>query len=346
MIAADELIAVPGASDADRPAWLAQRRTGCTATEIRDMYLEQLGKPSYVKRDELIARKLGRIPEVADLSHVPVVAWGKLREPVIAEVVRQRYGIEPESRVFSLVENPGKLASPDGIGRDFDGAVLLSEIKTAGGNVDPGTELFDKKGYLYQCMWGMRVLGARRCLYVWEERIEVAPNVFEPGEQHFHWIDYDEVLAARLDDLADRFLDDLTAAASEPWERPEVDEVLDTHAVNYLRGLAAEKEGKALKEASYRALLAARKSQTSALARVTFTPGKPAVEFDEEVVDLEAAAAAHPKETAALGRAKARVEKLQAEWDALADGHRKTVHVVAKGTADRVTVTATKETKK
>ena len=81
------------------------------------------------------------------------------------------------------------------------------------------------------------------------------------------------------------------------------------------------------------------------LARVTITPGTPDEEIDEEVVDLDAAEAAHPKETAALKRAKARVEKLQAEWDELASQHTKTVKTVKKGKAARATITAGKGTK-
>jgi hypothetical protein len=86
-------------------------------------------------------------------------------------------------------------------------------------------------------------------------------------------------------------------------------------------------------------------SQTSALAKVTYSPGAAASEFEEDVIDLEAAEAAHPRETAALARAKKRVEKLQAEWDALAAAHMKKVTSTRPGKRARVTVTAVKEKK-
>lgn len=367
------LFAVPGASDANRPAWLAERRTGITATEVRDLYLEQLGKPSYTRRHELLQRKLGRIPEQSDLSGVPVIAWGKAREPIIAETIRERYGIEPESRVFKLATNSGKLASPDGIGWDFDGAPLLSEIKTSGVAVPPGSEWFDKKGYLFQCMWGMRVLGARRCLYVWEHRAEIEPGVFEPGEQHFHWIDYDEQLATKLDDLADSFLAELKAAASTPWEGPVVDDELDTLAVNYLRFLGEEKSAGVAKTAAFNAVKKAlagkdRFQQETMLARITWTRGgeTTSTERVERLsVDEEAAKSAHPAEWEALQktaaalqkaeaaeeRARARFEKAEERWVSLLPDHTKSEFVeeqVVRTVRANLTITAPKikETKK
>lgn len=268
-----ELESRAGASDTDREAWLAERRNGPTATEIRDLYLGKLTVR------ELVDRKLGRTPEIGDLSHIPVIGWGKEREPIIAAEVERRYWIAPESRVFKAADHSRKLASPDGVGLDFDDELLVSEIKTAGKNIAPGTDAYRQKGYEAQMMWVMRVLGARRCLYAWEYRLTL-PGMegFVPGELSFHWIEWDEALAKKLEDIADGFLAALDAAASETEpEQPEIDEELDTLAVNYLRGLDLEKQAKELKEPAYRQMLELLDAgepvvQVSPLARVSFTP--------------------------------------------------------------------------
>jgi predicted phage-related endonuclease len=286
-----ELEARAGASDQDREAWLAERRGGITATEVRDLWLEKIGRKSYTNRRELIDRKLGRIPEVGDLSGVPVIGWGKDREPVIAAEIERRFMIAPESRVFRSTVNPRWLASPDGVGVDFDGELVVSEIKTAGKDIAPGTEAFATKGYLAQMIWVMVVTGARRCLYGHEYRLDLLSVGFQPGLQRFWWIEWDAELAAELIEIADAFLADMDAvAAGEEPDAPAIDEELDTLAVNYLRGLDLEKQAKELKEPAYRSMFELLDAgepfvQESALARVSFTPAivedKPVFELDQ-----------------------------------------------------------------
>lgn len=329
-----DLFSRAGASDQDRELWLAERMQGITATEIRDLVM---GKK---REQDLIDIKLGR--KVDSFTGNAFTDWGKLREPIIAEGVRG-FGIEPESRVFHGATNSRHLASPDGIGVEFDGSLVVSEIKTSGKNIAPGTAAYEATGYELQMLWAMWVTGALRCRYVTEQRLST-PDGFAPGPLSSDWVDRDDAKIAELVVRADAFLAELDRQREDG--APVIDEAVDTHALNYLRGLAAEKEGAALKKTAYAALLAAGVSQESPLARVTFSPGTPAEEFEDVVVDLAAAAAALPKETAALERAKARVVKLQTEWDALANGHTKTVTSVIKGTAARVTVTAGKGTKK
>lgn len=328
-----------GASDQDREAWLAERRQGITATQVRDIVLESMGLPSWSKKQELIDEKLGRRTD--DFTGSPYTDWGNEREPVVADMLAGE-GFAAETRVFHHPGNSRYLASPDGIRVDFDEQLDVLEIKTAKHDLPPGSEEIRRKGYELQVQWVMFVLGAQRCRFVVEERLGQPSSGFEPGALHRHWIERDEVVIARLVEVADAFLAELDRQRVEGG--PVIDEHVDTLAVNYLRAIAEEKQWAALKKQSYGALLEAGVSQTSALAKVTYTPGTPADELEEDVVDLETAAAAHPKETAALARAKKRVEKLQAEWDALANQHTKTVRTVTKGKAARVTVTAVKQT--
>lgn len=327
-----DLEARAGASDKDREAWLAERRQGVTATEIRDVMI--------AGNRELAIKELVRKKREGDpFTGNAYTDWGSEREPIIAASLAG-YGVTPESRVFHAAVNSRHLASPDGLSVDFDGNLILDEIKTSGKPLPKGSPTLASKGYEWQMDWCNYVTGAAGCWLNTEERLG-SPGSFRPGRMSREFFPRDEERISQMVVVADQIL---AAMDADPVEEV-IDEEVDTHAVNYLRGLAAEKEGKTLKEASYRALVEAGVSQESPLARVTFTPGKPAAELEEEVVDLAAAEAALPKETAALARAKARVEKLQAEWDALATAHTKTVKTAVKGTADRVTVTAGKGTK-
>lgn len=318
-----------GASDRDRDLWLAERRAGVTATEVRDLALGKL------RSQDLIDLKLGR--KVDDFSGNSYTQWGKDRETVIAEALRG-VGIEPESRVFHHADNSRHLASPDGVGVGFDDELLVSEIKTCGYALPIGSAALDEKGYLLQIQWVMHVTGASRCLLVVEERISVAGG-FTVGPRAADWIERDEATIARLVTLADEFLAELDRQREHG--APVIDEAVDTHAVNYLRGLAAEKEGKALKESAYRALIEAGVSQESPLARVTFTPEKPGVVVPVEEVDFDAARAAR------YGEARfAALQRAQAAWDAHCEQFRTIREVDGRPTPARVTVTAGKETKK
>ncbi len=319
-----------GASDKDVELWKAQRALGVTATNIRDVMIA--GNRDQAIRD-LVDKKINGDPFKGNAY----TAWGTEREPIILADLAG-VGVVPESRVFHAEANSRYLASPDGLIVTFDDELLLEEIKTSGKPLPKGSPLLAEKGYVWQMQWQCLVMGAQGCWLTVELR-EGRPGSFRPGVRSREYFPRDESMIAEMIPVADQIL----AAMDDPDAAPVIDEAVDTHAVNYLRGLALEKEAKALKEPAYRALIEAGVSQVSALAKVTFTPGTPAGEFEDTVVDLDAAAAAHPVETAALAAAQARVEVLQAAWDALATKHTKTVLTATKGSAARVTVTAVKQ---
>lgn len=319
----DALEARAGASDQDRPAWLAERRSGITATEIRDLMRHKVSEAT------LIARKLGRKPESDWVGAYAL--YGREREPIIAAEVERRWAIHPESRLFHAADEPRFMCSPDGIGVNFDEEIQGSEIKTSEEDLSPWLPLFSKLGYDLQCQWCMRVTGAQRWLFVWEERTGV-PEDFWPGDRHFYWIDRNEAVIADMDHRARAFLEALDRAAAEPWEPGEVDEELDTHAVNYLRFLAEENAAKEAKAREWAALQAAGRSQTSPLARVTYSPGA-VVEVEE--IDFAAAEAAAPEMLKILRAA-------QAAWDEHCEGFKTTKKVTGRPTL-RVTAVKQKE---
>lgn len=296
-----------GASDQDREAWLAMRRSGVTATEVRDI---ASGKKTV--RD-VVAVKLD--PSLDSFSGNRFTDWGVLREPEIAKYVREHYGIEPEHRVFHAADNPRYLASPDGVGIDFTGALVVSEYKTTGKDMTAGGQAFIASGHRDQCLWVMRVIGAPECLYVWEERLDDGAGGFKVGGLHFQWIEYDAERVAQLEVIADRVLEALDGDASP------VDEELDTLAVNYLRFLGEESAAKKAKEGAFAAAKAHSKDlaaggsefqQVSALARVTWKGDRTVVEQRNVTsVDEDAARTAAPAVFEAVAKAELSVERAQ-----------------------------------
>lgn len=318
-----DLLARAGASDQDRAAWLAERAQGITATEIRDLVKGKL------RQDDLIALKLGR--KVDSFTGNQYTDWGNEREAVIAEAIRG-IGFDPESRVFHATSNSRHLASPDGIGIQFDGEIVVSEIKTSGKDIRCGTRAYDDTGYELQMQWVMWVTGAERCLYVFEERL---PG-FYAGQLFTEWVERDEAIIADLITRADLFLAELDRQREDG--APVIDEELDTHAVNYLRAIDEEKRWTALKAESYRAVVAAGKSQESPLARVTYTPEKAGEVLEVEEIDYEAARASGVELFEAL-------QVAQRAWDEHLKTFIRMKPVQGKGRAASARITAGKATK-
>ena len=323
-----DLLARAGASDQDRAAWLAERAQGITATEIRDLVKGKL------RQDDLIALKLGR--KVDSFTGNQFTDWGKEREPIIAAGVRGM-GIDPESRVFHGERNSRHLASPDGIGVEFDGALVISEIKTSGKDIRRDLAAYDATGYELQMQWAMWVTDADRCLFVFEERLTVDGR-FVPGEVFTEWVPRDEAIIADLVARADEFLAELDRQREEG--APVIDEEVDTHAVNYLRAIDEEKRWGDLKREHYAAVVAAGVSQESPLARVTFTPEKAGEVLEVEEVDYEAAKATH------FGQALfAELQSVTSRWNEHLQGFVSTKQVTGKGRAASARITAGKGTK-
>jgi len=315
-----------GASDTQRDLWLAERAQGITATEIRDLVKGKL------RQDDLIALKLGR--KVDSFSGNQFTDWGNEREAIIAAGIRGM-GIEPESRVFHGERDSRHLASPDGVGVDFDGAVVISEIKTSGKDIRRGQPAYFETGYELQMQWAMWVTGADRCLFAFEERITVAGR-FEPGQLFTEWVPRNDDVIAELVERADAFLAEMDRQREEG--APVIDEELDTHAVNYLRAIDEEKRWTALKAESYRAVVAAGKSQESPLARITYTPEKAGEVLEVEEIDYDAARAADPGLFEAL-------QVAQNAWSEHLKTFISTKPVQGKGRAASARITAGKATK-
>ncbi|MEN0103338.1 MAG: YqaJ viral recombinase family protein [Curtobacterium sp.] len=181
------------AHSSDRVAWLRARAAGITATDVAR--LASLRAVEAVIADK---RYGSRFSGNAYTEH------GKEREPVIAAWVAATHGIQPSAHLFHASANRAHLATPDGVGQDRDGRLLLAEIKTT----SSGWKRVPRH-YLRQVWWQQYVLGAERTLFVWEKHDGFVPIADEP---ECRWIDRDDDQIRGLVQLADMVLDRLRDA--------------------------------------------------------------------------------------------------------------------------------------
>jgi hypothetical protein len=304
---------------ATRQPWLDFRRGGITATEIRDW--RQGGK-----RRKIIAHKV--TGEDEDISYVAAVRHGNLREPVIGEWVLEEFGITPVNHVFAHADNHRYIASPDGVTLDpfstelvvgtADAAIL--EIKTDSEDLAPGPVdahrvlihvtsgcKFDKMGYYAQIQWGMFVMNAAQCLFVWETHngeVDPETGTYTPaGPPQYVWVPRDQAVIDTLVEMADDALAQIDAARLTAAGEflPEASALPAEHAVlvaDYLAALDAEKIAAEKKAIAWKALQGEYlgKPDTSidaGFATLTTSTTTPA---DKRVFDEEAARAKYPAE--------------------------------------------------
>ncbi|WKW87083.1 RecE-like exonuclease [Microbacterium phage Nicole72] len=270
-----------------REPWMAQRRGGLTATDIRDW-------PVPSQRRRIMTEKVtgedtrdgsfrvaGSQYTLDDYAH-----HGSVREDSIAEWIEATFGIQPSKHVYAHPANDRWLATPDGMYVEPFSAgyapgtedAVISEVKTHGTSLQPGPldanrvlrfvdpqSAFSKERYYRQVQWQMLVMNARRTLFVWEvrskERDHEAGIWVPEGAPEWCWIERDDEFIARLVDEADDALAQIDAAviASTLGELPPASDVPAEHALliaEYLRALDAEKVAAASKVKAWDALKA------------------------------------------------------------------------------------------
>lgn len=193
------------ASSTDRPAWLAARQGGVTATDIARLARGGAGTWAAVR-----AEKAGTARDF----HNAAMQHGTNREPVILEFASAAFGLEPCGDLYAADDEPRFLATPDAIS-DTE----IGEVKTT---VHDWTVLSDAPGrYIDQMLWQMRVTGRRRGRLIFEPHENGVP--IYPWPKHFV-VEYDEDRVAVLERAAREFL----AADDEPDEdAAELDALLD-----------------------------------------------------------------------------------------------------------------------
>ncbi|MBD7956176.1 YqaJ viral recombinase family protein [Microbacterium sp. Sa4CUA7] len=185
-----ELAARIVADSRDRVAWTRARSRGITATDVAALTSEKS-----------IARAADAKLGGSGFSGNAYTDHGRRREPEIAAWVAATHGIQPSSALFHAVVEKRHLATPDGVGLDGDGRVILAEIKTTNKHWRsiPRT-------YMRQVWWQQHVLGAERTLVTWEQHVDFVPIGDEP---RCAWVDRDDDEIAKLVKLATALIDEL-----------------------------------------------------------------------------------------------------------------------------------------
>lgn len=345
-----------GSTDpAVRQAWLDQRYGGVTATDIRDCHQGS-------KRREIITEKVLRVGE--DLSNIPAVNHGNLREPLLADWVHGKFGITPCDYVYAHGENPRYLASPDGITVDPFSKELrygtqdavLCEIKTSRNDLHPGKvtddpipalleitpdSKFDRSGYYTQMQWQMFVMNANACLFVWEQRLdEMDPETktFKiAGPPQFVLVPRDQKLIDRLaNDVAPALLAEIDAAVTaNTSEMPPVAPGLDAERAKLVADLLRAREAEAV-------AAEAKKAAWSALQEHFLAEGAPDVKITiDGFATVSVATSTTMKKVVDMDAARKRAPKKVAEYEALIKRY---THE-EPSTSRRLTVTEPRATK-
>jgi predicted phage-related endonuclease len=185
MIEPDRFIA----RSTDRDAWLSARAEGVTATMVA-----KAATPAGF-RDVIES-----IDNPTDIVPNAVMAWGTYREPFIAQIVKERFGIMPNDWLIAYDNGLRRwqMATPDGLSMDH---TLIGEYKTSGKPLDK-----IPIGYMRQMQWQMYVAGEQveRCLFAYELRME-GPEGFVPGfDVVTQWVDRDNKMISELVQISEQ----------------------------------------------------------------------------------------------------------------------------------------------
>ena len=199
------------ARSTDREAWLWHREQGITATAVSKAAAGPAGFADVVAQMEN--------PQPVTVS--PYMEWGNVREPHIAQVVMERFGIMPNdwliSRGGKLSPDRWQMATPDGLCW-HDGHKTIGEYKTSGKPLDK-----IPANYMRQIQWQMFVCGPQveRALFAYELRLD-APGGFAPGfDVETQWVKRNNKMIEELVFVAEK-LQTLNVYAS--WdERKEIE---------------------------------------------------------------------------------------------------------------------------
>jgi len=189
------------ARSSDRDAWLWHRSQGVTATMVAKAYTP--GGFAEVVRD---------IENPRVIEPNAVMAWGTFREPFIAQVVKERFGVMPNDWLISKDAGLSKwqMATPDGLSLDH---LVIGEYKTSGKPLDK-----IPAHYMRQVQWQLWVTGAERAVFAYELRLET-PTGFAPGfDVVTQWVERDEKLISELVSVAEK-VQDVNVFSS--WEERE-----------------------------------------------------------------------------------------------------------------------------
>lgn len=317
----------------DRPAWLQARRPVVTATESKVFLTGTPGAKRKIIADKVSGASQGGVNKYAQ--------WGNKREPAIVEWLGKRFGFTPSGYLYHAEENERHAATPDAESVDFDGNIELGEVKTSRHDMEPGSEEFEKAGYMLQMQWQMYCTGAKRVLFVWEQHDNdwsewpnAGPKPLHP-EPKSQWIERDEAIIKQLVTAANRWLKKLDEALAEAGAAPDeaalaeqekLDAIIAPLAETVLSERVLEAQHKAAKEVAWKSI------QSTLASTPSYTPTNDVFQLswtapaEEEVTvpDVAAAQAAQPELWEQLEAKRAELVALEENWARVQAEHTKT----------------------
>ncbi|MEX0895651.1 MAG: YqaJ viral recombinase family protein [Patescibacteria group bacterium] len=170
------------ANSENRDEWLTARNRGVTASNAANLVTEK--SLSSVIKSKFYDGFMGN----------PATQHGLDREPILL----QQVGFPQNTDLYRSEQNERFMATPDGIKFNSDGDLELCQVKTTSKHYTkmPTT-------HYRQVQWEMFVMGATRCLYVWEEHENFIPVDLEPASV---WVDRDDEQINKLINLAEALL--------------------------------------------------------------------------------------------------------------------------------------------
>jgi hypothetical protein len=173
----------------DREAWLWHRSQGVTATMVARAFT-----PAG------FAEVVAQMENPEEVTPNAYMEWGNQREPYIADVVKERFGVMPNEWVISkggkLSPDRWQMATPDGLALDHK---VIGEYKTTGKPLDKISAL-----YMRQVQWQLYVTDAESCVFAYELRLD-APGGFAPGfDVECQIVERDEKLIRELVAVAEK----------------------------------------------------------------------------------------------------------------------------------------------
>lgn len=185
MIEADRFLV----RSSDREAWLWHRSQGVTATMVAKAFT-----PAG------FAEVVAEMENPREVTPNAYMTWGNEREPFIAQVVKERYGLLPNdwliSAGVSLSPDRWMMATPDGLSLDHK---ICGVYKTSGKPLDKISAL-----YMRQIQWQMWVTDAEQCVFAYELRLD-APGGFAPGfDVECQIVERDDKLIKSLVSIAEK----------------------------------------------------------------------------------------------------------------------------------------------
>lgn len=183
----------------DEAAWLRARQTGISASMIPKA-MTPGGRATFVQDYLAPAEDAGWFEQYREHGH-------RREREFLGAWIADAFGMQHNTALWASDANPRHLATPDGIKIGPEGFPALYELKTSTKPMPRTTP----RHYRDQMQFQMYVMGAPRCLLVWEQHEDFRPV----GLPEWRWVERDDARITELVRVADALLWEIDTAREE-----------------------------------------------------------------------------------------------------------------------------------